>query len=137
MNIKSIILILSLSFIAACDTLNHQQYFIISSISPTEVVVLKNEIKTALIPVVKKYGLEETTNISPKINAILAYNTKSNFPIQVGIRNVNDVIVLELMHFHPGTGETEEYKKILSDIEIALQEISTLRVVKNGNIIKL
>lgn len=117
--------------INGCDTLNHKQYFVITATSSIEIESLKKEVETSLIPIVEKYDLKKTDKVRSEFNVIVSYVTKSNFPIQVGMREIDGVVVLDLMHFHPGTGETEEYQQIVNDVLKSIKNVSKLMVVES------
>lgn len=137
MNFKYLTLLLLILIINGCDTLNHRQYFVITAISPIEIEYLKKEVEKSLTPLVHKYDLKKTDKARPGINVIVSYVTKSNFPIQVGMRELDGVVVLDLMHFHPGTEETVEYQRIVNDVLRTLKDTGNFKLIENGHLLSL
>ena len=56
-------------------------------------------------------------------DALLFYQSNDEyFPITLGARKVKDGIVVDLIQFHPGSGETEMYSQMKNDVLVILEK---------------
>jgi hypothetical protein len=100
---------------AGCDTLNHTQFQIAPAHDPNIVSAEvsdadRAEVKQILLSLADELGLQDLSHYqtSPATIAYLREPVR-DFPMKLGARAVGDTIVVELIHFHPGSGETASY----------------------------
>ena len=103
--------------LTGCDTLNQGQVLVrVSSLNE-----LSKGPETKAISVLSSFadskGLLDKTNES-KVDGTLVYfeGRDKYFPILLGARWVSDGIVIDILHFHPGGGETETYTAIKEEL---------------------
>jgi hypothetical protein len=121
-----IILALLLTALAACDTISRRQFLLSPELQENEIEKLKKQIDIALADTIQKYGLVNSIHYAQANGVLLYFTTEDSFPIQLGARNTDKGIVIDLIHFHPGTGETERYTELLSDL---IDDLETLEGV--------
>lgn len=120
-------------FISGCDTLNHRQYLLVPVVSNSQLEELRTELGKVLAPVVSKYQLVDSRSDANASDVVLYFKTRSDFPIQVGAKNTSTGLVVDIIQFHPGIGEDEEYSRIIVDIRQALGNLKTVGVLELDN----
>ena len=118
---------------SGCDTLNHRQYLLVPVVSNVQFEELRAELGKVLTPVAEKHKLDDSTSDAKASGVVFYYKTKSDFPIQVGAKNTSTGLVVDVIQFHPGTGEGEEYLKIVEDIKKALANLNSVKLLELGS----
>lgn len=124
------IVVLLMTGLGGCDSLNHRQYLLSQEQTKTQEKEISKELSNLLAPVIEKYNLVNSEKDAKAEGVLLYYKSKSNFPIQFGARTTNKGIVVDLIHFHPGPGETKEYSEIVNDVVEALKQAKSFTFVE-------
>jgi hypothetical protein len=103
------------ALLGACDTLNRMQYQVAGA-SQTERSRLVEIVTTAAAAA----GLTEHA-VTSKVPNALAYFQEpiEYFPTASGVRTVNELLVVDLSCFHPGSGEAKAFsaaRRTLDDL---------------------
>lgn len=126
------LVIISLLFatIVGCDTLNKRQFLLNSKLNENQIQKLRTTIEKALSATIEKYNLVNSVQDAHTEGVLLYYKTNNNFPIQLGARNTDKGIVIDLIIFHPGTGELEEYQSLSKDILEDLRKLEEINIIE-------
>jgi len=116
--------------ITGCDTLNHRQYLLISQTTPEQTYIVRQNLKNSLAPVIEKHGLVNSIDDAKREGVLLYYKTKNGFPIQMGAKSTSKGVVVDLLHFHPGTGETKVYTEIVNDVVEVLKSLEAVMYIE-------
>ncbi len=131
MNYKfAIICLLFLVFLSGCKKLHTHQIQIIpesikytssyTALIPAEDV---DEVKRILELAANKFNLVDKTDISRVPDTIKYYiESDPKFPFAIGVRSINDRILIDFNHFHPSDGVIPAYWKTKTFIQRELQK---------------
>ncbi|MES9946692.1 MAG: hypothetical protein ABW080_17200 [Candidatus Thiodiazotropha sp.] len=114
-------LVLLIAFgLFGCDTFNRDQLLVRSAIGNEEAKSVEISVAEAATAFAENKGLINKTAESKVQDTLLYYQSSDEyFPITLGARKVADGVVIDLLHFHPGSGETAAY----SQMKLELSEI--------------
>jgi len=99
--------------VAGCDSLNQDQLLVRVSSESLSPKSIESKIVSVLTSYAEENEFLDKTRES-RVNGTLAYfqSKDEHFPISLGARRVADGVVIDLLHFHPGGGETDAYSEI-------------------------
>lgn len=114
------------------DTLNHKQYLLIQKPSENEFDEIRKKLESAFEPIIQKYALVNSKDDAKANGVLLYYKTKNNFPIILGAKKTNKGVTIDVMQFHPGSGEIENYTKIVDEIVKTLEQLDSYTYIELG-----
>jgi len=103
--------------------MNHRQFLLTPELSDKQISDIRKNLEKSLAPTLKKYKFENNINFAEAEGVLLYYQTDEDFLVTIGARNSKNGIVVDVMQFHPGTGETKQYSEILAQVIEAIDNL--------------
>ncbi|WP_078118466.1 hypothetical protein [Thiosocius teredinicola] len=114
---RSFLVLLIAFCLFGCDSLNRDQLLVRSGIKAEEAKSLEVSVAEVVTAFAEKKGLINKKAESQVQGTLLYYQSSDEyFPITLGARTVADGVVVDLLHFHPGSGETEAYSQMKREL---------------------
>lgn len=121
--VKITITLLIVVAIAACDSLNRDQLLIHISAGVADTSWQAADLKRTLARFALDRGFTDITSKSKAVATLARFESHDeHFPMYLGARAEGDELLVDLYHFHPGTGETKTYSKLKADVKVLLAE---------------
>ena len=103
--------------VAGCDSLNQDQLLVRVSSESTSPRSIESKIVSLLTSYAEEHEFLDKTKESRVSGTLVYFQSKDEyFPISLGARVVDDGVVIDLLHFHPGGGETEAYSTMKNQL---------------------
>jgi hypothetical protein len=115
--LKFILIAVLALVVAGCDSLNQDQLLVRVSRESTSPLIIESKIVSVLTSYAEENELLDKTKESRVTGTLVYFQSKDEyFPISLGARRVTDGVVVDLLHFHPGGGETDAYSKMKNQL---------------------